>query len=425
MGYSILNGFSDQKEQKKYQLSETDNSFWRNQQFRAYLGATAFTGTALSMQQLLISWLLVGILLLPADQVGLIQGMIGLPGIALMLWGGARADKKDARDLLVRVYGIAWLIPLALYACINSGLLNIWTVSLFGLAMGTAFAFSSPAQQAILNRVAGEEVQRAVTVATAIGFVVQMGGLALAGQMEIVGIDKVLMVQAISLILGALAVRRIAPRESIDESSDESIWQSVLGGLRASYRNKTIFQTMLINFVSSIFNFGAFSMVVPFIIKRVYEGDAISLATILIVFYGGATVSNMIQFKIMPIARPGLWFLLMQLTRVLILGFLWLTPDWWLLMVVLFFWGTNMGVTSTLSRAIVQESAEPQHLARILSVFSLGLLGAMPLGALILGFIIEAFGTMNGLIPAMVASLLLCTYGFLFTDVWRYRSPGS
>ena len=132
-------------------LNEQHTSLWQNSQFRIYLGTTAFTGTATAMQQLLLSWLLVGILLLPADQVGMIQALIGLPGIVLMLWGGASADRTDARSFLLKVYAVAWLFPLALFGMTEIGLLNIWTVSLFGIVMSTAISFSSPAQQAILN----------------------------------------------------------------------------------------------------------------------------------------------------------------------------------------------------------------------------------------------------------------------------------
>ncbi|HKI73446.1 MAG TPA: hypothetical protein VJ998_02320, partial [Pseudomonadales bacterium] len=82
-------------------------SLWRNREFTSYLGSTAFTGIAFSMQQLLISWLLVGILLLPAGRVGTTQAIIGIPGIFLMLWGGASADRSDPRGLLVTVYSIA------------------------------------------------------------------------------------------------------------------------------------------------------------------------------------------------------------------------------------------------------------------------------------------------------------------------------
>ena len=375
------------------------------------------------MQQLLLSWLLVGILMLPADQVGIIQALIGLPGIALMLWGGASADRTDGRTVLIKVYAIAWLFPLALFGMTEVNFLNIWTVGLFGFAMSTAISFSSPAQQAILNRVVGSEVQRGVTAATAMGFLVQMLGLVLAGQMEIVGVADILILQSGSLVLGALTILKIAPIPAKKKSEERSTLDSMLEGFAAVHKNKTIFQTLIITFASGIFNAGAFMIALPFIVKRAYDGDAIGLATIMIVFYAGATISNIIQFRVMPLKKPGLWFLIMQFTRIFILYLVWIQPQWWILMVILFAWGLNMGVTTNLSRAIVQEASEPEFLARILSVYTLGIMGSMPIGALAIGFVIEAFGTMNAMVPAMFISAALCIYGFMFTGLWKYISP--
>jgi len=408
---------------KSSHLNEQLTSLRQNSQFRIYLGTTAFTGTATAMQQLLLSWLLVGILLLPADQVGMIQALIGLPGIALMLWGGASADRTDARSFLLKVYAVAWLFPLALFGMTEIGLLNIWTVSLFGIVMSTAISFSSPAQQAILNRVVGTDVQRGVTAATAVGFIVQMVGLILAGQMEIVGVGNVLLIQSASLVLGLLTVMKIAPLPTAPRDNKISTFDSMFDGFRASYKNKNIFHTLTITFTSGVFNAGAFMTALPFIVKRVYDGDALGLATIMIVFYAGATISNIIQFRIMPLEKPGLWFLIMQFTRIFIIYLVWIQPEWWVLMAVLFFWGLNMGVTTNLSRAIMQEASEPEYLARVLSVYTLGMMGSMPVGALVIGFIIEGFGTMNAMLPAMFISALVCIYGFAFTDLSKYTSP--
>ena len=401
----------------------TAPTLWRNTQFLVYMGSTAFTGTATSMQQLLLSWLLVGILLLPADQVGITQALIGLPGIILMLWGGASADRADARTLLIRVYSVSWLFPLGLYLADAQSWLNIWSVSLFGVAMSTAISFSNPAQQAILNRVAGKDVQKGVTAATAMTFIVQMIGLILAGQMEIIGLGTVLIIQTFSLVLGAVAVTKIAPLSAPPPSSRDSTWDTMIAGFHSAINNKTILHTLIITFTSGIFNAGAFMTALPFIVKRAYDGDALGLATIMIVFYAGATISNIVQFRIMPLARPGFWFLVMQFTRIFILFLVWIQPDWWVLMIVLFAWGLNMGVTTNLSRAIVQEAAEQAYLARVLSVYSLGMMGSMPIGALVVGFIIEAFGEMNAVVPAMFVSGLLCVYGFAFTGVGTYQSP--
>ena len=58
-----------------------------------------------------------------------------------------------------------------------------------------------------------------------------------------------------------------------------------------------------------------------------------------------------------------------------------------------------------------------------LSVYSLGLIGSAPIGAIVLGNIIEIFGTLEALIPAMLVSVVLFIYGVFFSPVWSYLSP--
>ena len=376
----------------------------------------------MAMQQLIITWLLVGILLLPATEVGILQALIGLPGIILMLWGGAVADRSDPRNLLMQVYFLAWMFPLGLFVAIQFESLNIWSIGIFGLLMSTAIAYASPAHQAILNRIAGNEVQRGVTLSTIASFLVQIIGLGISGQMEKVGIDAVLVVQSASLILAAFAVKQLVPSE-IPKPMHQSTVGIVLDGFRAVMASRIILHTLIITFISGIFNFGAFAIALPYIVKRVYDGDAIGFATMMVIFYTGATVSNIIQYRVMPLARPGFWFLAMQATRAVLLYLVWLEPNWWLLLLVMFCWGLNMGVTTNLGRAIVQEASEPEYLARLLSVFSLGMLGAIPIGAITIGLLVEWIGESNALIPAIFISIGLCGYGFLLTKVSQYKSP--
>lgn len=382
------------------------------------------------MQQLLVSWLLIGVLLLPANQVGTLQALIGVPGIFLMLWGGASADRSDPRTLLIRVYAASPILPLFLIAVDQVNAMSVAMVALFGLGMSVVTSYSMPAQQAILNRVSGSSLQRGVSASTAMMFLVQMGGLMVAGQMDRIGLSSVLLVQAVCLAVGALAIRRISPAPApvdagVDGQKKPSAISTIVAGLKATLDNRVIFQILTINFASSIFNAGAFMTVFPFIIKRVYDGDAALLAVMMTVFYAGATASNLLMYKLMPFVQPGRLFLLMQLSRIFILYLLWIEPDWWLLVVATVAWGVNMGFTTTLARTIVQESAAEAFRGRILSVFTLGMMGSAPIGAIILGLVIEAFGTLNALLPAMCLSLALFLYGGLATRVWGYRSPAA
>ena len=193
--------------------------------------------------------------------------------------------------------------------------------------------------------------------------------------------------------------------------------------MQATLRSKIIFNVLVINFVSSIFNAGSFITVFPFIVKRIYEGDAWTLSVLMAIFFAGAALSNALLLKFMPLVRPGRLFLVMQLSRIVVLLMIYVRGDFWLLVLGTFGWGLNMGITSNLARTIVQESAEPAYRGRILSVFSVGMVGSAPIGAVVLGWLIETFGTLNALWPAMILSAVLCAYGAWFTNVWRYQSP--
>ena len=400
----------------------SQQAIWQNSEFKLYLGSTAFSGIAFAMQQLLLSWTLIGILEVPASQVGLIQAAAGIPGIFVMLLGGVRADDTDPRTLLIRVYLFAPVLPLFLITVVQLQQLSIQAVLLWALGMSFCVSYSSPAQQTILNRIASSSVQKAVSAATAVGFLVQIFGLGIAGTIDKFGLSPALAFQATCVGLGAFAVRRLHPQPPVIQKT-ESPFKNLADGFREIYKQQDIMQTLIINFTSSVFNAGAFMTVFPFIVKEIYGGNAFLLSFLMVIFYAGATISNLLMIRVMPLVRPGRIFLIMQLSRMVILGLIWFEPVFWIFALACVGWGLNMGVTMTLARTIVQESATAEFRARIMSVYSLGLLGSAPIGALILGSLIDSLGILNALIPAISISIGLFVYGIIFTNVYNYRSP--
>lgn len=374
------------------------------------------------MQQLLLSWVLVGILELPATEVGLLQALIGIPGIFLMLMGGASADSGDPRRLLIIVYLVGPIFPLLLAYLSSEYGLAVWNVLLWALGMSVIQAFSMPAQQAILNRTSGPAIQQGVTAATAVGFVVQIAGLGFASQLDRFGVATILVCQGAILAVTAYSVTFIRGGDGGTAPSSTGAIAQISAGLQAVKADQVILKTLLINFISTIFNAGSFMTVFPFIVKRVYDGDAVMLASLMAVFFFGAACSNLVLLRFQPLLHPGRIFLIMQLSRIIVLLILYIGGNWWMLALATVLWGLNMGVTSNLARSIVQESAQPEFRGRILSVFSVGLMGSAPIGAVVLGALIEGVGTLNALIPAMMLSAILFAYGYLDRSLWQYRS---
>ena len=352
----------------------------------------------------------------------MLQAIVGVPGIILMLVGGARSDAGEPRSLLMLTYMVSPIFPLFLFGADALGAFGVTTVMVWALGVGVTQSLTMPAQQAILNRISGSALQQAVTAATAISFVVQVIGLVLAGQLDRLGLPILLLLQAASFVLAAWVLRFIQRQERSADGPSTPALQQIKEGIAATLKNRVIANVLTINFLSTIFNAGAFMTVFPFIVKRVYDGDAFDLAMLMAIFYTGAVVANAILLKIMPLRHPGRAYLVLQLSRIIVLVMLYVRGDWWLLILASWLWGMNMGVTTNLARTIVQESADDAFRGRILSVFSVTLVGAAPIGAIVLGWLIEGIGTLEALLPAMATSLLVAAYGIWMTPLWHYRS---
>ncbi|MCP4753571.1 MAG: MFS transporter [Proteobacteria bacterium] len=399
------------------------DSIWRNAQFRYYVASTSFVGFSFAMQMLLVTWLLIGVLDTSPERVGLAQAIIGVPGFLLMLWGGVSADRVDPQRLMTRTYGFGVLPPLLLAAVVLGGHLSFWTVTLWAVAMSVVVSYAGPAHTAALNRVSGSQVQEGVGAATAFGFVVQIFGFALAGQLDAVGVETVLATQSLSMLVGCLMIRRLTGLSPARRGETmASAWVGLKDGLAIIVGDRLILWVMMLNLISMIFNYGTFTIVLPFILTKVYGGDAAFFGGMLMLFFFGAAVSNFIMLRFMPLKRPGCLMLAMQLTRGLIFVLYWIGPHMSIIVVATFLWGLNMGITHTTSRAIVQESAQERFRGRILSVYTAGMLGSQPFGALILGFVIEAVGPLNAVVPGMLISAAIFAVGATISPVWSYRS---
>ena len=402
-----------------------------DRQLTWYNASNALWMAGFSMQQLLVTWILVGVLERSPETVGLAQLIIGLPALLFMLWGGVIGDRMDGRKLLIQSHLLSMLPPLILALAIFFDHLGFWAVILTALAANLLNSASNPARNTILNIVAGSRLQYAISLSTGIGSVATIMGTRVAGSIDSVGLIEVLLIQAACFGIGAvflIGLRPHAPspqtsQAASTEAAPTSMTEIIREGLVYTWNFKLARDIVGLNFLSSFFNAGAWMVAIPFIISRIYAGDALLLANITVVFYFGSLIANFGLLKFMPLLRPGRLYLIMQVSRVLVLYLIWIEPsiEWFYLASA--YWGFNMGVTTTMSRLMIQEIAEPAFRSRLMSVFTLGLMSATPMGSVVLGFVIGLFGELNAMIPGMIASLIIFYLGYRFSDIWRYESP--
>lgn len=394
--------------------------------FRWYLTSTSGWMAGFQLQTFLITWLLVGTLNTAPDWVGFGQLLIGLPGLLLILFGGARADQVDARTLIVLVQALLVLPPLLLLGATAVGWLSYALVVGYGMVIAGAVAFSDPARAALLNRLSsGSHIQRLVGQSTIVTTAAGLAGFLIGGELERLSLTGVLLLQAGLFGAAGLAMARVRRVTVTPPARPISTVRQLGDGFAVVAGEPVLRSVILINFLSGLVNAGAYAVALPFITTDIYGGNATLFAWLLMTFYFGSIVSNSIFLRYAPIARPGQLFLLMQLTRMVILSLIWWLPPLPVFFALAFLWGMNMGITTTLVRSMVQEVAPAAHRGKVLSVLLLGFSASMPLGSMLLGQVIDVFSPPAGLIPGMLVSGATFLFGAALTPLWGWRSSAA
>ena len=155
-------------------------------------------------------------------------------------------------------------------------------------------------------------------------------------------------------------------------------------------------------------------VILPLMVRDLYAGSAGGIALVFAANMLGTCTTILLLIRRGGVQRPGRALLATGVLSCGVLSLLHLELPEWLFYLVVYGWGMCGGISMTMSRAIVQEAAPETHRARLMSVYSLGMMGGMPIGSLLLGWCVGQFGARNAvLVPvfgmAAVIGLLLVT----------------
>lgn len=387
--------------------------------FPWFLTSSSLWMAGMSLQGFLFTWLLVGVLERPADEAGFARSLAEFPPLVVLFLGGLLGDRFNGRSYLAGMHVLMAMPPLLIAAVYGAGELGYWWVVLFGVLMASTQALSDPARQALINRVSRMDIQRAVTIMIITSSLVGLSGFYLGGRLDVLGLTTVLLLQSGAFFLGLFAVLQLP---SLPRMGDLARRPRISAGFIAVWQAPLVRNIIGLNFLSSLFNAGAYVVAVPYIVKEVYAGDAAFFATVMMVFTAGSIGSNVLLLAFMPLVRPGRLFLMMQLTRVAILLVLFVQPSLWLFYAAMFAWGLNMGVTTTLVRTTVQELADPERRAQILSILLLSFMVTAPVSSMLLGLLIEHTTPLTALLPGVAISLVIFLLGVWKSGLWGFES---
>ena len=367
---------------------------------------------AWGIQMVMFSWLVVGPLDAGAEWLGLAQTSTMLPALFLVLFGGAAADRLDPRGLLCVLHLVA-AVPVALLAfAVGTERLSLAALGAYGIAIGTISAFSMPARDTLLSRVAGNDLMRAITSMTAVQFGAQSAGNLFAGSTRWWGPLPVIAVQALLLIAGGLAIRRVPRHEPPPRApGGASALREIADGLGQVARAPRLRAPLALVFAVGFLFIGPFTVGIPLLVRDVYAGGAAEISLVFMLFPLG-TIAGSLWLRSRGLQRKGRSALLALGAGCASMAAMGLGVSLPVLMALTLLFGLGGAWFINANRTLYQAAAPSELRARVLAVYQLGFLGGAPLGALTAGLASGILGP-ERLFQACGAAMLA-----VVTGVW-------
>ena len=401
--------------------------------FPSYLYAHGGWFLAFGLQMVLFPYLVR--VILEADEIhfGLAQMSMQLPTALLILVGGFVADRVDSRRVVVVGCAVAAAAFAVLATIVISGGLTYGLMIGYALVIGTIGAFVMPARDGLLSRVAPGGVHQGVAFASIAQFAGQILGMGLATLTPILGVAALLAGQGVLMASASYAATRVRPRPAgarrVREGSLLGFMASEIGGGFAAARASPVIAPVMICAVGMGLCFmGAFAVLLPLIVQSYFPAHlvgaertqiAVALGIFNLLFWVGSFTSAMLLVRFGHVRRKGAAYLLSLSVGALVLIACSLPMPLWVLYGLNFIWGLGGGVAMTLGRGLVQHHAPPEKLARVLSIFVLGNMGAAPLGAVAYGFLAHAIGPKIAILIPGFGMLAIVGAVAVFSKLWR------
>lgn len=389
--------------------------------FRAYLGGLSAWFLAQGIGMVMVQWLVSDVLRRSAEDLGLVQMCAMGPALLFMLYGGAVADRGDARRQLMICHVLAAMPPLVLATLALTGELDMMTMIIYGAATGTIAAFAIPARDGLLPRVTRLPMPRAVALATGMQFLSQLLGIGAAMAADRTGAAPPLIAQGLVLLAGTLAIACLRPQPTMHVAGTKD--GGLVDGLRVAAREPRIWPVIALIFAIGVLYVAPFMVVLPIAVRDVYGGGSMRLALLNLMFWAGTIAASFAMARFgAGLAHRGRAMVLALSMGFVVLALMALLPPFPVVLALIFVWGTGAGVTMTQGRTIVQMAAPASHRGRVLALFQLGFMGGAPIGAPVVGAIASGHGLTVSMLAAALGMVVVVAVVLATSTIWRVRT---
>jgi MFS family permease len=365
---------------------------FQHRNYRLFFSGQLVSLTGTWMQSVAQAWLVYR-LTGSAALLGLVAFASRIPVFLLAPLGGAVADKRSRRRILMATQSSSMLLAFTLAALTLGGWVHIWHIFVLAALLGIVNAFDIPARQAFVVEMVGrEDLVNAIALNSSMINGARIVGPALAGVLvSAVGEGWCFFLNGASYVavIAGLRLMRVPPRPKARPHA--SALSHIAAGFHFAWHAEPIRALLLLVGLGSLTGL-PYMVLMPIFAAKILHGGPEGLGILMAAAGSGALTGALTLASRRGIRGLGRWvtfaaagfgisLIAFSLSRSFYLSAALLLPTGFFMML-------QMASSNTLIQAMV-----PDHLrGRVMALYSMMLMGMMPFGALLAGVLAEHLG---------------------------------
>jgi MFS family permease len=345
------------------------------------------------MQQVALSWLVYRLSGSPV-LLGLVAFCGQIPALVLAPVAGVLIDRSNRRRLLFATQALAMLQAFLLAYLTLTGEIAVWHTVVLGVILGIVTIFDVAARQVFITEMldAPTDLPNAIALNSSLVNGARLIGPALAGVViGLVGEGTCFLLNGLSYlaVLAALAAMHLPARPR--PHTRRPVLHELREGLVYAFGFPPIRAILLLVALVSLGS-ASLTTLMPVFVTNVLEGGPELLGTLMAASGLGALTAALYLASRstirglgprMTLAGGALGAALIALAAV---------EQSWAALPLCFAAGFSLMALTTASNTILQTIVEEDKRGRVMSLYAMALLGAMPLGSLLAGGLADAIG---------------------------------
>jgi MFS family permease len=347
------------------------------------------------MQQLAMTWLVYRF-----SNSAFLLGVVGfsgqIPVFFLSPVVGVLVDRLNRHRLLLLTQTLAMLQAFLLAYLTLAGLVEVWAVIVLSVFLGTVNAFDITTRQVFMKEMLEDpdDLANAIALNSSLVNGARLVGPALAGVViTLVGEGVCFLLNGVSYlaVLAALLAMRLPvppPRPA-----RAPLLRELASGFAYAFGFPPIRSLLLLLALTSLMG-APFTVLMPVFVTKSLHGEAGTLGVLMAAFGVGALTGAVYLASRTTVLGLGPRITLACASLGLSLIAFSFTDNLWLALGVAYAAGLSMMVQMTASNTVLQTIVEDDKRGRVMSLYTMALMGVMPLGSLLAGSVAGYYGTL-------------------------------